>query len=229
MFAGLMGGFNTVTAPRLILECFPTKMRGIGGIFANSVAGGVFISFSLGYLLEKHLADWWYVFLLAPCALSILRMIFILTIFRFETPVYYISCIEKMKDNAASKKQISVYREKSDFIFKKFNKNLNDIDYEIKLIKENVILSYKKGESGFCDLIYTNIIHRDRRYSFLAVQGFMAFASLSGQTFCDSYSKNVFDILSGSEDFGFKITFYSGFAAIIGSILGAIIVKRAPR
>lgn len=126
VLAGLACGFNTSTAPRSILECFPTKMRGIGGIFSNSVAFGVMSSFCLGYLLEDHLAPWWYLFLLAPCVISILRMMLLLTAFRFETPMYYQSQIEKIRGTDGAKAKIQDYKKKSEKIFKTFNKNLND-------------------------------------------------------------------------------------------------------
>lgn len=126
VLVGVMCGFNTSTAPRLILECFPTKMRGIGGIFSNSVAFGVMLSFCLGYLLEDYLSNFWYVFLLAPSVISLLRMAILVTAFRFETPIYYQSQIEKIRGTVDSKAKIQDYKNKSEKIYRTFNKNLND-------------------------------------------------------------------------------------------------------
>jgi hypothetical protein len=96
-------------------------------------------------------------------------------------------------------------------------------------VKQNVKFSYGKGEAGVWDLIYTNIIHKDRRLSFFAVIGFQTFTGLSGQTFNDTYSKNVFDILADSESYGYKVTFYSGFTCFAGSILGGFVIKSMSR
>ena len=231
---GITCGFMTTTAPRMMIECLPQSKRGVGGLFSNSVAFGVCVAFSLGYLLgDKILADNWYWILLAPAMLALFRMIIIILFFRFETPVYMYAKIHKIKLNEQEKGiqdkiQIMPIKQKIQDLMLKFNKNPNDIRFEKQLIKEVIKQGYSKGENSMWDLIKTNILSKKRVMSFLAVQGYMAFTSWSGQTYNDSYSNEVFSNFV-DKDFANKIVFYSGFAVLAGSITGGLILNFIPR
>lgn len=78
------------------------------------------------------------------------------------------------------------------------------------------------------NLIKTNICSRDKIYSFLTVQMYVTYTSFSGQTYCDSYSKEVFTKFK-DEEFSYEVVFYSGFAVLLGSIVGTVILNRIPR
>lgn len=229
-----MCGFNTTTAPRMMIECLPQSKRGVGGLYSNSVAVGVFVAFSLGFLLgDDILSDYWFVILLAPGALVFMRMIIILIFFRFETPVYIYGKIQKLQYNGQIRNydqnsEINNLKKKAAITMSKFNENPNDVRFEKKLIKENVKLCYSKGEKNIGDLIKTNIFSKDRVFSFLAVMGYMAFTSWSGQTYNDSYSKEIFTNFV-DVDFSHQVVFYSGFTVVAGSILGGLILNKVPR
>lgn len=136
VLVGLACGFNNTTAPRMLLECFPTSKRWIGGIYTIAVSLGVLISFCIGKLAgNENLKDLWYLFLFAPCIVSFFRMLLIITVFGFETPAYNYGLINQYGIQEESNNQnfgdeISNLTEKADKILSKFNKNSNDIYYE---------------------------------------------------------------------------------------------------
>jgi len=61
IFNGWYCGFNTTTAPRLIIECFPLKERGTKtSIYSLAVTTGVCCSFAFGEIFgEQELEDYW--------------------------------------------------------------------------------------------------------------------------------------------------------------------------
>lgn len=73
---GFYCGFNTTTAPRLIIECYPTEQRGWKtSIYSLAVCVGVCSSFCIGYAFgNEKLENYWQFFVVLPYCLALLRI-----------------------------------------------------------------------------------------------------------------------------------------------------------
>lgn len=232
-----MFGFITVSATRLWIECIPTTKRGMTAYYATAMAIGFFITFSSGMIFgNDFIAKWWFMFLLAPGIITFSRMIIMIIFFRFESPVFIYDMVMKYKqqsedsllDNTKLEEKIANLKSQAEKTLSYFNENKNNIYYEKRLIKENVNLGYKKGESSIVSLVKTNICSRDRIYSFLCIVFLNLYAPFTGQVFIESYTTRVFTKFMNAE-FAKNVNFYSGFAVILGSITGPLIIQRMKR
>ena len=125
LISGVAVGINSAIVPLYINEISPLSISGVMGAMTQlTVNVGILISFLLGLNVAKastiraHPDDeWWWRFMFAfPILTAALRSLFLLTVFRFETPSYLIS---KGKDEEAKEILDKIYfAEHSDQIYK---------------------------------------------------------------------------------------------------------------
>lgn len=187
---------------------------------------GLCISSSTGKVFgESGLGNYWFYFLVFPSALLFLRAIILFFFFRHGSPIYYQVKSEESKNDKTREKN----DKKRDELLATFYKKTNDIVIERKRL-ENITtqLVHKKTEKSFKDLFYTNLISPRQRYAALAVIMFNFYAPIAGQAYSDSFTTTIFDKLV-DKGFGFEVTFYSGFASLIGSTAILFIANKVGR
>lgn len=142
-----------------------------------------------------------------------------------DTPIYYSVKSHEAKD--VSKKEQFILKRNN--ILKKFHKYkeelYNEMGYLDKMANE---LENKSTEKSAWELIYNNCINKKTRWSFLAIMAYNFWPPLAGLTYADNYMSIIFDKLN-YDGFGYKLTFYSGFFCVAGSICTCIFINRINR
>ena len=213
--AGLCSGFNTTNAPRQILENYPTKERGLPpSIYSLFICLGLCFSFSTGKIFGEKLNDYWFILMVFPSILLLLRAILLYSTCRYESPIHYQVKSEETEDFVKKENQLS----KRDYLLNIFYKKNSEIMLEkdrLQTITNE--LNHKKTEKSLKDLIYKNLINPEQRYAALACILFNFYPPFAGQAYSDVYTTRIFDKLV-YDGFGYELTFYSGFAALAGGI-----------
>lgn len=142
-----------------------------------------------------------------------------------DTPMYYTVKANETNDLCKKEKFIN----KRNQILAKFYKYEEELQYEMDHLDKTVAeLDHKSTEKSFWQLIKINCLSKKTRWSFIAVMAFMTWAPMSGLTYAQSYMTTIFDKLV-YDGFGYKLTFYSGFCCIAGSVCGLFLVERVNR
>jgi MFS family permease len=89
--AGICCGFNSTCAPRLMLENYPTKYRGIPpALYGLCLTIGVCWSYSVGKIFgDTELQQYWYIIMIGPGILLIASHLVVALFFNHESPIYY--------------------------------------------------------------------------------------------------------------------------------------------
>ena len=110
--------------------------------------------------------------------------------------------------------------------FYKYNDELqNEKDYLDKIAAE---LENKSTEKSLKELVYNNCISKKTRWSFFAMMAYNFWPTVSGMAYADNYMSVIFDKLV-YDGFGYKLTFYSGFFCIAGSVCCVFMIERVNR
>ena len=154
VFNGFYCGFNTTTAPRLIIETMPTAQRGYTTSgYSLSVCIGVCCSFSIGKVFgEDEIERSWQYFIWIPAVFAMSRLLFVWLSCNHDTPLQYILFAKNTEDPAKK----TTYEQKCDKVLATFNRNFNSIAHEKISIKEQIENSEKSVEKSLWDLIYLN-------------------------------------------------------------------------
>jgi MFS family permease len=149
IFNGFYCGFNSTTAPRLIIETLPTAQRGYTTSgYSLSVCIGVCCSFSIGKVFgEDTIERSWQYFIWIPAAVAMSRLLFIWLFCNHDTPLQYLLVSKNTED--PTKKIIN--EQKCDHVLATFNKNFNSIAFEKKFIIEQIEKSEKSVEKSLWD------------------------------------------------------------------------------
>lgn len=161
--AGICSGFNTTNAPRLILENYPTKQRGLPtSIYSLFLCFGLFYSFSTGKIFGDSLGKYWLILMVFPSGLQLLRAILVFFTCRHETPIHY----QVKSDETENEFKKRNYTKKRDDLLYKFYRNSSEISQEQNRLKHvTTQLQHKQTEKTLKDLIYINLINRKQRFA----------------------------------------------------------------
>lgn len=161
-----------------------------------------------------------------PGALSVMRIIVILIGMDHDSPLHYTLQSLKYKEKDPVKYQKML--DKSDMLLEKFNKNVNDIVFEKQQLEDAIADPNKAVEKGFCDMVKQNCLAADKRWSFIAVIFFNGYSSWVGQVYLESYTTEIYGKLV-DDNFGYRLTFYSGFAVIGAGLFAVLFIEKFGR
>ena len=218
---GVYLGVGTVQSPRMLLECFPSKTKGLAsGFFGGSIGIGVAVSYSLGQIFGGHLKNIWEYCQLAPAVITLLRLLMIIVFFNFDTPVQY----------AQKASNIDEIKEKVLYVCEQFYQKNDEITNQIEYL-DNRIENNDLVPTSFFKLLKTTFCNKDTKYSQAAVQIYSVFGQVCPACMTDIFTVDLFKRLSeksitdADPSFGIEVNFYSGIAILILSPLTGLAIE----
>ena len=225
VLCGFYCGIATTNSSRLITECFSVKSRGYTAtIFALACTFAVMMSFCIGELFgENTLEKYWRLFICFPGVICQIKTCVMALLFNHDSPIYYMNLSVKCEDLAKK----DIYSKKVDDQLLTFNPTYEEAQ-SAKILLEEMVADGDTVEKSFGDMVYQNCIARKSRWSFLANMFFNCYSPFCGQAYNDNYSTSIFDQLVYN-GFGYKLTFYAGFATFGGCLFAVLFIEKFGR
>lgn len=222
--SGIITGLNAAVVPVALTEMFPGSLSGFTGVFFYfSLTCFILLSFFVNPLCGSEedkdaraqcLADNWRPLLVFPGAVSLIRLLMLIFLYKFgalESPGYYINKFSDSKEKLTQE-------------LKKWFSTVYAEDYVDRRVEQAIRLADKSKNQEKPS--YGAMFSGQFRFRFFVVCMLNVLQQLSGINFLIFFSTALFDQLSGN---GATMSILIGAANIFGAVVGMYSIGRYGR